>query len=61
MLRSPLRTLCPEPVRTTSAAWYKGDWNADFRFNQHDIAAARQKGNYLRGPYVDAAVAEQGA
>ena len=29
-------------------------------FNQEDIVAALQTGSYLQGPYVDAALTEQG-
>ena len=44
--------LTGEPV-----AWEHGDWNVDGVFDQMDIVAALQTGNYLQGPYaaVDAA------
>ena len=41
-----------------SATWEEGDWNGDHVFDQRDIIAALATGNYLQGPYVDAALTE---
>ena len=39
--------------RTGEAAeWRQGDWDGDGAFDQLDIVAALQTGNYLQGPYV---------
>ena len=35
--------------------WEQGDWNGDGVFDQLDIVAALQTGNYLQGPYAAAA------
>lgn len=34
------------------ATFEEGDWNNDGVFDQLDIVAASQTGNYLRGPYA---------
>ena len=34
------------------ATFEEGDWNNDGVFNQSDIVAALQTGNYLQGPYA---------
>ena len=33
----------------------EGDWNADVVFDQADIIAALQSGNYRQGPYATSA------
>ena len=34
------------------ATWGEGDWNRDGVFDQLDIVAALQTGNYLQRPYA---------
>ncbi len=34
------------------ATFEQGDWNRDGVFNQLDLIAALQTGNYLQGPYA---------
>lgn len=38
------------------ATWEQGDWNSDGVFNQLDVIAALQTGNFLQGPYAVQAV-----
>ncbi len=39
----------------------EGDWNGDGLFNQLDIIAALQTGNYLQGPYASLAKSDRDA
>ena len=43
-------------TRFEPATFEQGDWNGDGVFDQLDIVAALQTGNYLQGPYATAAV-----
>ncbi len=43
------------------ATFEQGDWNNDGVFDQLDIVAALQTGNYLQGPYASLAKSDRDA
>ena len=48
-------------VTNKPAIFEEGDWNNDGIFNQLDIVAALQPGNYLQGPYARLAKSDRDA
>ncbi len=47
--------------RREPATFEQGDWNGDGIFDQDDIIAALQTGNYLQGPYASLAKSDRDA